>query len=433
MLSYFFKRVLFFLPVLLIVSVFIFLISKLAPGDPINNLLESNLKSSEPLALEKILKEKQKEYGLDLPLFYFSIRRKSEPSIVSEIVSPSLKSHLKSISYQCGNPQSIVIYYEYLINLSSQSINRYETLLETNNIKRLKALIEDEKVMDGLEKTKTWNNYLLTFTWNSDKNQYHQWISNILRGELGKSYRNNKRVDEEIKKALRWTLSLSILSLIISFFIAIPSAVYSVIYPKSFFSKVLDNLFFAFYATPTFVVASLLLLFFSSGEFIKWFPSYGIGYVEENADFLDVISTRVKHLFLPLFCWTYGSIAYLYRQLRSSLSEEIKKDYIQTAKSKGLSSNNIYWKQALRNSLIPIITILGSYFPVVIGGSFVIEHIFSIPGMASLTLDAFYARDYPLLFSISLLASFATISGAFVADVLYHFADPRWQLKTNDS
>ena len=146
MLSYFFKRVLFFLPVLLIVSVFIFLISKLAPGDPVSNMLESNLKNSDPLALEEILKEKQKEYGLDLPLFYLSINRKSEPDTISSIASPLLKKHLKSISYQCGNPQSIITYYEYLNRLSIKNTNSYNLLIMENRLEWLKPLIEDTKV-----------------------------------------------------------------------------------------------------------------------------------------------------------------------------------------------------------------------------------------------------------------------------------------------
>ncbi|MFI5164692.1 MAG: ABC transporter permease, partial [Bacteroidia bacterium] len=137
------------------------------------------------------------------------------------------------------------------------------------------------------------------------------------------------------------------------------------------------------------------------------------------------LSEGTHRLILPLFCWTYGSFAFISRQTRGGILSSITQDYIQTARAKGLDEKQIVWKHALKNSLLPVITMFGSIFPLAISGSFVIETIFNIPGMGKLSIDALYARDYPVIFTVMMFTAVLTMLGNLVADILYALVDPR--------
>jgi len=170
----------------------------------------------------------------------------------------------------------------------------------------------------------------------------------------------------------------------------------------------------------------MLILFFGGGRFFNWFPVYGLN--SESASqfgFWQWLLDRVWHLILPVLCLTYGGLAFISRQQRSALLEVIRQDYIRTARAKGLSEKVVIAKHAMRNSLIPIVTLASALFPAMLGGSVIIESIFSIPGMGKLGFDAILARDYPVIMGDATIAAFLTLLGILIADITYTLVDPR--------
>ena len=169
----------------------------------------------------------------------------------------------------------------------------------------------------------------------------------------------------------------------------------------------------------------MLVIFLCGGDYLSWFPAPGGAPIPDDAPLWYKFSEGAYRLILPLFCWTYGSLAFISRQMRGGILASITQDYIQTARAKGLNEKQIVWKHALKNSLLPVITLFASIFPLAISGSFVIETIFNIPGMGKLSLDALYARDYPIIFTVMMFTAVLTMLGNLIADILYALVDPR--------
>ena len=254
----------------------------------------------------------------------------------------------------------------------------------------------------------------------------------MLRGDFGNSLVDNNSVNEKINNAIYWTLLLSLVSLIITFSIAIPAAFYSSFNPDSPLSKTFDKLFFLFYAIPNFWIATLLILFFASGDYLDWFPTYGLGFVQDDSSTWQKLIMRVEHLILPIIALSYGSIAFVYKQLKNSIEQELQKDYLLTARAKGLSLTTIKWGQLFKNASFPLITMLGGIIPALFSGSFIIEYIFSIPGMGKLSIESILSRDFSTIYILLLIATFFSMLGLLIADLLYYFADPRVQLSSEN-
>jgi peptide/nickel transport system permease protein len=202
--------------------------------------------------------------------------------------------------------------------------------------------------------------------------------------------------------------------------------------------NVLDNistgLLFILYSLPSFWIGTILLVFLTVASYgISWFPTAGAYTMElhqnPNTSNYTYVIDVLHHLILPVFCMTYGSFAFLSRQTRGSMLGVLRQDYIRTANAKGLAEDKVIWKHAFRNSLFPIITLFSSVFPRALSGSIAIEMIYNIPGMGVLALSSITARDWPLVFAISMLAALLTMIGNLVADMLYGVADPRVTFK----
>ena len=170
----------------------------------------------------------------------------------------------------------------------------------------------------------------------------------------------------------------------------------------------------------------MAIVFFGGGDFLDWFPVSGlhsVGY--ETMSWLGQKMDLLHHIILPLIIWTYGSFSALSRYMRGSMLEVIRQDYIRTARAKGLSERVVTYKHALKNSLIPIITMLANLLPLAISGSIIIESIFSIPGMGQMAFNAVLFRDYPIIMAVSTLSAILTLFGILVSDLLYALVDPR--------
>jgi len=260
--------------------------------------------------------------------------------------------------------------------------------------------------------------------------QYWLWLTKIVTLDFGRSYRDNRPVMDRIWERLPVTLQLNIISIFLVYLIAIPLGIYSSTHQYSLGDKVSTTVLFILYSMPSFWVATVLILFLGGGDYWHLFPITGISSLDaEQLPFYDWLLDRIWHLALPVFCLTYGGLAYVSRQMRSGMLETIRQDYIRTARAKGLSENAVIYKHALRNSLIPIVTLLGFLLPAMLGGSVIIESIFTIPGMGQLGFDAILSRDYPVVMAISIIAAFLTLVGLLLSDICYAIVNPTISLE----
>jgi peptide/nickel transport system permease protein len=181
------------------------------------------------------------------------------------------------------------------------------------------------------------------------------------------------------------------------------------------------------YSLPSFFVGTMLLYYFSAGgDYFRWFPTGGIISLNTHRmTTLQKLFDSLHHLILPLVCLSYVSLASISRYARAGLIDVLHADYIKTARAKGLSERVVICKHALRNGIIPIITILGSIFPMIVGGSVIIEVIFNIPGIGLEAYNAVLVRDYNAIMAIQLISAFLTLAGILISDILYAVVDPR--------
>ena len=260
--------------------------------------------------------------------------------------------------------------------------------------------------------------------------RYVIWLGKLARLDFGNSYKDQRPVITKIRETLPVTLQIEVIVVFLVYLISIPIGVYSATHQYSLGDRVTTVILFILYSLPSFWVAMLLMLFFGGGRFFSWFPVHGLNsFGAENLAWGPWLLDRLWHLVLPVICLTYGSLAGISRYARAGMMEVIRQDYIRTARAYGFSEKTVIWKYALRNSLIPIVTLLAMLLPMLIAGSFIIESIFSIPGMGRLGFEAILSRDYPLIMGILSISALLTLLGLLLSDVLYAVVDPRIKLR----
>ena len=255
--------------------------------------------------------------------------------------------------------------------------------------------------------------------------QYLLWLKRLVVLDLGNSFSMDGRpVTDKIIERIPITILINVLSMFLIILIAIPIGVISASYQDSFFDKFTTVFVFIGFAVPTFWLALLLMILF--GVNLGWLPISGLKSLNyEYLPTFGMIMDRAKHLILPIFVSAFGGLAGLSRYTRSNILEVIRQDYIMTARSKGLKERAVIFKHALRNALLPVITILGLSVPGLIGGSVIFETIFAIPGMGQLFYMSVMARDYPVIMGILVIGAVLTLLGNLIADISYALADPR--------
>lgn len=467
MLTYIIKRIAIFIPTLFVISLVTFYLSVNVPGDPVEQMLNSNSEmgsAANAQASEKAYIEKRKQLGLDLPIFYFSLSNAAMPKNLYEIPKKFQRQNLERLIDKYGNWTEISAYYQSLRKLEltladtkkdstnadalitikdkvqDLYLNYKENVIEAaftsiaqnlNTSSTLDAVNSDFQIVKNnfekgvKEKATPYKKYIPTVHWYGTQNQYHQWITKFMLGDFGISYQDQRPVKKVIWEAVRWTVLLSIISIILTYIIAIPLGIQSAANKDSTGDKTVSTLLFMLYSLPVFWVATLLIMFLGGGDFLGWFPAYGVGDVSDSDSFMSVAWTRFYHLVLPMVCYTYGGLAFLYRQMRGAMINTLSQDYIRTARAKGLDEKTVLWKHAFKNSLLPIITLFANVFPLVISGAIIIESKFSIPGMGKTAIEAISARNYPMIYTIVMFSAILTMIGYLVADILYAVVDPR--------
>lgn len=256
--------------------------------------------------------------------------------------------------------------------------------------------------------------------------QYARWVKRVVTLDFGESLRDHRPIMDKLRERIPISVQLASISLFLAYLISMPLGIYSAVRQYSPGERILTVLLFALYSLPTFWVATMAIVYLGGGDFWDVFPVFGMQSIgSENWSVWDQIRDRLWHLILPITCLTYYTFAVLSRYMRSSMLEVIRQDFIRTARAKGLTERIVVFRHALRNSLIPIVTLLADLLPAMIGGSVVIESIFSIPGMGQLSFEAVLNRDYPLIMAIFTLSAMLTLAGILLADLLYTLVDPR--------
>lgn len=255
--------------------------------------------------------------------------------------------------------------------------------------------------------------------------QYLMWLKRILKLDFGESFSTDHRpVWDKIKERLPITIWINILSMLLIFAVAVPIGVSSAVRPYSVYDKVTTVAVFLGFAAPAFWLALLLMILF--GITLDWLPISGLKSMNyESLSFWGRLWDRTSHLILPVFTSAIGGLAGISRYMRSNMLEVIRQDYITTARAKGLTEQKVIYRHALKNAVLPIITVLGLSLPALIGGSVIFENIFAIPGMGQFFYQSLMTRDYPSIMGVLTIGAFLTLIGNLMADIGYAAADPR--------
>ncbi|NLP16785.1 MAG: ABC transporter permease [Clostridiales bacterium] len=248
--------------------------------------------------------------------------------------------------------------------------------------------------------------------------QYFVWLKNVLQGNLGYSIKNYQPVIRIIGNHLGPTLLLMGTSMLVGLAIAIPVGIYSAIhrYTKRDYSLVTISFFGT--SIPSFFLALIFIYLFSVNT--GWLPSSGIRTAGGDGGFIDLI----RHMVMPVLVLAISIAGSNLRYVRSAVLEILQKDYVRTAKSKGIGRFLTIYKHALRNALIPIVTVIGMQIPTLFGGAVIVEQIFSWPGLGLITMNAITGRDYPVIMGVALLTAVVVLMANLITDIIYALVDP---------
>ena len=260
---------------------------------------------------------------------------------------------------------------------------------------------------------------------------FSEWLLDIVKhGNFGTSatVEPGRSVVAMISERLPVTIKLNLIAVTFAYTIAIVIGVYSAKYADGSFDRSSTLLLFILYSMPVMWVGLLLQSAFCSGGILPIFPLRGVYTPPVEISTFKAIAMELYYYALPALCLAYGSLAGLARYTRSNMLEVLNSDYIRTAYAKGVSNGNVIWKHAFRNTLITLITLFSGLLPSLVAGSIIVEHIFNIPGMGTLSLLSLSSRDYPLQMALFTFSGMLTLLGIFIADLLYTAADPRIKL-----
>jgi peptide/nickel transport system permease protein len=259
---------------------------------------------------------------------------------------------------------------------------------------------------------------------------YVLWLSHLVRGDFGMSYTDHRPVLDKIRERLPLTLFLNGSSLLLTFVIAVPLGIYSALRRDKPVDHAIELSLLVLYCLPTFVAALVLIMIVAGGDYLNLLPMYGVtSFDAETLSLPGRIWDYLVHMILPVTCLTYIGLASLTRYSRLSLLDVLSRDFVRTARAKGLSDGSIIFRHALRNAIMPLITLLALEIPGLVGGSIIIEQLFTLPGTGHLVIQSINGRDTNVIMAITTLTAILTLFSYLVADLLYAITDPRVRLQ----
>lgn len=287
-------------------------------------------------------------------------------------------------------------------------------------VARWQALVAERRDTEGAWAWSPWQRFWVGLT----DTQFGKYFGNVLTGNLGTSSQHQKPVWDLVGERMVYSLSLAVPSFLIAWVLAVLLGVTSAAHHRRPLDHTIGVGLFVLYSLPAFVVATILQRKVA-GDW-GWFPTSGFERTGAKAlttweHFQDIL----HHVTLPIVCYTYGSLAYISRQARSGMLEVLKSDYVRTARAKGLAESSVIWRHAVRNGMMPIVTLLGTALPILLGGSVIIEYVFDIDGFGRLMIDAIFQKDYNVVMGVEVLTAILTLVGLLLTDVIYALMDPR--------
>lgn len=258
--------------------------------------------------------------------------------------------------------------------------------------------------------------------------QFAAWCGRLVAFDFGRSFADGEKVTDKIGRAIPVTLLINGLSLFFIFLIGVPLGVLCAVEEGKWIDRLVTGLVFVAFAAPTFWLALLLMSYF--GVTLRWLPVTGLhSLFYESLPPWQRAADLARHLVLPVLVSSLTGLAGISQFMRNALVDVLRQNYIRTARAKGLPERAVLFRHALKNALLPIVTILGLSIPGLLGGSVIFESIFSIPGMGRLFYNSVFSRDYPVIMGIVFLGAVLTLIGNFLADVAYRWVDPRIRFK----
>jgi len=255
--------------------------------------------------------------------------------------------------------------------------------------------------------------------------QYAIWLGRVARLDFGDSIKHHRPVIDLIKERLPITLTLNLISFVLIYVVSIPMGILSAVGRKRFLDRAGSVMLLMLWSLPSMWVGQMLIGYLC-GPPLNWFPPAGLSSNDAGQlPFFPWLADRLWHLVLPVFCLTYAGFAYLTKLVRAGMLDNLRADYVRTARAKGLSNWAVIFHHAFRNSVIPVITIMATLLPAMFGGSVIIEQIFSISGMGLLAFEAVTTRDYNVVMGVATIAGFLNLLGLLMADLAYAMVDPR--------
>ena len=253
--------------------------------------------------------------------------------------------------------------------------------------------------------------------------QYWNWLKELVQGNFGYSTYNGQDVLAMIMERLPATLLLTVTSFVFSFVVGIPLGVYSATHKYSKGDYGLTIFSFIGISIPSFFFGMGMIYIFAMK--LKWFPTSGFGSALFRGTGIQLFFHKLRYLVMPALVMSLANLSSVMRFARSSMIETLNQDYIRTARAKGLAEKAVIYRHALKNSLIPVITIFGQSIPNLFGGAYITEKVFGWPGMGLLGVDAINNRDYQVLMGLTLFTAILVLLGNLLADIMYSAVDPR--------
>lgn len=455
MLLYSLKRFLLSVPVLWLLITIVFLLSRLLPGtygsESILYADGSSLVKSSQQQRDNIYKSYLERTGQNLPLFYFGLTSSAIPVQVTSPL-PGIEQRVEQLSWKFGDPENAIGFTNRLTNilrllekykLTEQAALAYKLqhTLHPDSIQFYTASLAHQLSSGPMQKaaadlrvaavkmvaaTNSFAYLVPSIQWHGASNQYHHWLSLLLKGDMGNSYRDARPVSEILWESFSNTFWLIISSMLLAFILALELSIIMVRKTHITWNRVLLPVLYILDSIPLFVLSLILLILFATPDFLTLFPVFGLGFHTDQSDsWYGAFMTTFPYLVLPVTCLVIANLPYLTNQIYRSLSDTLQANFIKTAHSKGLKETRIIRKHALRNALLPVITILSDFLPALVAGTVVIETIFAIPGIGRLLFTAVLARDFPVILGIVLIIALVKMVSHMLADICYAQADPR--------
>lgn len=443
---------------LLAITLLAFLLHHYQPGSPVDAWCQLEGDRNCDVATRQRIAHR---LGLHLPLFYASVAPAAYPDSLHRLQPRAHRRAARQWLRRSGDWQATAAFLASWEHCTAVALHSSDTSASTAAFRQMAphwhyrtdtsawsrgwqqwdtAAIADTALRTALTQSHAaydtllaqhpqWQDLRPTLRWHGVASQYHRWLVRAIRLDFGVSYHTGQPVWERLRPHLTWTMLLSGLSLALAYGLAIPIGVWSACHAGSNADRWINDGLFALYALPSFWVATLALFFLASPDYLQWFPAGGVSdlYTQSRGGMWARWADYAWHLCLPVFCWTYPALAYLSRQMRTSMREALAQPYILQARAKGLPERMIVWRYALRAAMLPIATLLGNVLPGLVTGSVVLEVIFGIPGMGKLLFDAIQLQDIPVVMACVVLLAVLTQVGYWSSEVLYRWLDPRIQ------